>query len=308
MNNFDKLFSTKGGIDYILRHRNIYKFSQLKIRILLKLHLNDVPGSKIQERKLIYKAFKQELGDLYPSSITTIFLTTWLKNLKMQRNYSEKTMSHIKCQLNHFFKWLYKQEAVIKNPIIEIKFKQNLPPQNPRRFFHSDQIKKILKTSKKTSAPRFFIFLYSLVHTGARRTELLKLDWKDVDLENLQMTFRKTKNGSDRTINIPHLLIEEISKFEDLKEGPVFRNEDNFVISRQRITKEFKKLKIEIPEFGTNWACHSMRHSYAYNFLRNGGEMYQLKAILGHKSIKMTVDLYGNLKSQDVKNPSPYNF
>lgn len=308
MNNFDKLFSTKDGIDYILKNRNIYKFSQLKIKVLIKLHLYDVPNSKLRDRKQVFQIFKQDLGELYPASITTLFLTNWLRNLKIQRNYSEKTMSHIKCMLNHFFKWLYKQEAVQKNPILEIKFKQNLPPQIPRRFFNSNQIQKILYTSKNVSAPRFYTFLYSLVHTGARRMELLKLDWKDVDLENDQITFRKTKNGSDRTINIPPLLKKELSSFEDISEGPVFRNEDGYVISRQRVNKEFKKLKEVLTEFGNNWACHSMRHSYAYNFLRNGGEMYQLKAILGHKSIKMTVDLYGNLKSQDVKNPSPYNF
>jgi hypothetical protein len=36
--------------------------------------------------------------------------------------------------------------------------------------------------------------------------------------------------------------------------------------------------------------------------------MYQLQAVLGHKSIQMTVDLYGNLKAVDVENPSPYGF
>lgn len=53
---------------------------------------------------------------------------------------------------------------------------------------------------------------------------------------------------------------------------------------------------------------HDLRHSFAYNYLLNGGEMYQLQAILGHKSIKMTVDLYGKLQAQDIKNPSPYKF
>jgi len=34
--------------------------------------------------------------------------------------------------------------------------------------------------------------------------------------------------------------------------------------------------------------------------------MYQLQAILGHKSIGVTVDLYGQLKAQDVEDSSPY--
>ena len=34
--------------------------------------------------------------------------------------------------------------------------------------------------------------------------------------------------------------------------------------------------------------------------------MYQLLAILGHRSIQMTVDLYGDMKAADVERVSPY--
>ena len=34
--------------------------------------------------------------------------------------------------------------------------------------------------------------------------------------------------------------------------------------------------------------------------------MYQLQAILGHKSIQMTVDLYGDMKAADDERVSPY--
>jgi hypothetical protein len=36
--------------------------------------------------------------------------------------------------------------------------------------------------------------------------------------------------------------------------------------------------------------------------------MYPLQAVLGHKQISMTVDLYGNLKAADVGTVSPYGF
>lgn len=34
--------------------------------------------------------------------------------------------------------------------------------------------------------------------------------------------------------------------------------------------------------------------------------MYQLQAVLGHRNIQVTVDLYGQLQAQDVQNISPY--
>ncbi|MCB0390721.1 MAG: tyrosine-type recombinase/integrase [Bdellovibrionales bacterium] len=56
------------------------------------------------------------------------------------------------------------------------------------------------------------------------------------------------------------------------------------------------------------WRVHDLRQSFAHNYLKSGGEMYELKAILGHKSIQMTVDLYGNFQAEDVSKVSPYEF
>ena len=36
--------------------------------------------------------------------------------------------------------------------------------------------------------------------------------------------------------------------------------------------------------------------------------MYELMAILGHKSIGITINLYGRLRSEDVEDPSPFKF
>ena len=55
------------------------------------------------------------------------------------------------------------------------------------------------------------------------------------------------------------------------------------------------------------WRCHDLRHSFAFNFLKSGGDMYALKAILGHQSICITVDLYGYFTAEHVERVSPYD-
>lgn len=103
--------------------------------------------------------------------------------------------------------------------------------------------------------------------------------------------------------------IESILKshIERFKDGPLFRNEHgNKLDSNKELTRLINKFKAFFPMDKQNWGLHALRHSFAYNFLKKGGQMYQLPAILGHRSIDVTVDLYGQLQAQDIACPSPY--
>ncbi len=125
-------------------------------------------------------------------------------------------------------------------------------------------------------------------------------------METSHLTFKNTKNGSDRKISIS----ENLRKTIDLQGKTsryVFPNKDSKFFNRSAIERALISFKDKHP-LAKNWHIHDLRHSFAYNFLKKGGEMYQLQALLGHRSIQMTVDLYGNLKSHDVKDPSPYDF
>jgi len=162
----------------------------------------------------------------------------------------------------------------------------------------------------KYSPNILYPFLYAIVQTGARRSEVANLCWTDVDFATNRLTFRETKNGESRSIEMSKGLrsLLQFLRFKDLKHQYVFINEEGRKLHRQKIHRMVTRLKRLYPIPGKDWGCHALRHSFAYNFLKKGGEMYQLKAILGHKTIAMTVDLYGNLRSHDVSNPSPYDF
>jgi site-specific recombinase XerD len=65
-------------------------------------------------------------------------------------------------------------------------------------------------------------------------------------------------------------------------------------ISRSQIDETIETIQKKNPLM-KRWRCHDLRHSFAFNFLKRGGDMYALKAILEHKSIQLTIDLYGHL-------------
>lgn len=87
----------------------------------------------------------------------------------------------------------------------------------------------------------------------------------------------------------------------------VFLNRKGLLISPWQVDNALAKLQKKYPDM-KKFRCHDLRHSFSYNYLLKGGNMYSLQQILGHKQIGLTVDLYGNLKARDLKDVSPYGF
>jgi integrase len=60
-----------------------------------------------------------------------------------------------------------------------------------------------------------------LLYTGARVSEALYLDWREVDLARRRVVFLDTKNGEDRGVPLHDRVFEVLANFPD-REGRVF--------------------------------------------------------------------------------------
>ena len=59
-----------------------------------------------------------------------------------------------------------------------------------------------LEAMNEHSPTVVYPFLFTLVHTGARREEIRLLKWEHIDFEIRYRTFKNTKNGFDRSIKM----------------------------------------------------------------------------------------------------------
>ena len=129
---------------------------------------------------------------------------------------------------------------------------------------------------------------------------------EDVDFETGLLSLRQTKNGDDRSIRMSTQLAQIIADHLNRHLSDfVFPGQGDERFHEHQVQRKIDKFKLYFP-MDKDWGLHSLRHSFAYNFLKKGGEMYQLQAILGHRNIQVTVDLYGQLQAQDVADFSPY--
>ncbi|SCM83724.1 Phage integrase family protein (fragment) [uncultured Sporomusa sp.] len=62
----------------------------------------------------------------------------------------------------------------------------------------------------------------------------------------------------------------------------------------------FTKLKKELSLVGEKVSSHTWRHTFAKNYLLNGGDVFSLQEILGHADIETTKG-YLNLNEEEIK-------
>lgn len=297
-----KLYRTE--VESTVQNRGTSAFNDMRVSQGVKLYLEKFPNSSIKGRKNQFISFIDKFSAYRINELTQNDLKMWFDERKQGGNLSERTLSSVRSQFFGFFDFLVAEDLIRQNPLKDVRFKRHDTPRRARVVLAAEEIKEILDNSKKFDLENLFPLLATLVHTGARRGEISRLQRDDVDFKTGLLHLRKTKNGYERFIRIaPNLRIVLREALDSHNSSSVFPK----FVCKSEIGKSIMKFKAHFP-IDKDWGCHALRHSFAYNFLKAGGEMYQLQAILGHRGIQVTVDLYGQLKAQDVENPSPYNF
>ena len=155
-------------------------------------------------------------------------------------------------------------------------------------------------------------FLISL-GTGARKMEIWKLLWNQVDVETGLITLLKTKNGERCVLKVSGNTLNELKK-RKLANPPGFDEDCDYVFKgpkhRSNSTKyhNFEGAWINARrEAGLeqkdhtdlHFVYHDLRHSAATMLVRKGYSLKQVGAVLGHRTQSST-ERYTHLITADV--------
>jgi len=137
---------------------------------------------------------------------------------------------------------------------------------------------------------------------GLRVSETLHLRHADVDFDNLILKVFG-KGQKERLVPFSPELRKRLYRFERLKEQKGIRSP--FVFAGSRATRWEKRnsatslylmeRKLGLPIFG--W--HRLRHTFATNYVRHGGDIVRLAMVLGHPQIT-TTQRYLHLLTEDL--------
>ncbi len=185
---------------------------------------------------------------------------------------------------------------------VQMAYKSQL--KNSEYYLSPTEIKKVIYAANSF---RDRCLIKTLAQTGMRRAEVANLDIRDIDFDKNLIHIREGRGGKSRTIPITD---ELTSDFKHLiggnKTGAVFEsNRGGYLTLRQvnwivSTAGERSGVKSPNPKY-SRITCHLFRHSFAREWKRHGGSIETLSKILGHTSVKTTLDEYGTEDLEDIR-------
>jgi integrase/recombinase XerD len=145
-----------------------------------------------------------------------------------------------------------------------------------------------------------YALIVFIIDTGCRIDECLSLKRSGVDIDNFLVTVRG-KGNKERIIPISRECRRVLYRFIDKHNFDlVFPTRQGAKYSYRNSVRDFKDLckELGITDVRTSW--HTLRHGFAINHVRQGGDVFSLQRMMGHSSLDVT-KRYVNLTEDDLK-------
>ncbi|HNR69718.1 MAG TPA: tyrosine-type recombinase/integrase [bacterium] len=175
--------------------------------------------------------------------------------------------------------------VLASNPISNFKmYKESI---GVTTFLSEEEAQRLIAACRGT----FQWIVITALHTGMRKNEILTLCWSQVDLKKNFLTLTRTKNGEIRYIPLDRTLRKLFAEIPRRSEF-VFAKENGKPYSW--IGRAWKNA---LAEAGVNCRFHDLRHTFASHLAMKSVDLYTIKELLGHKSMKM-VQRYAHLSDE----------
>lgn len=137
-------------------------------------------------------------------------------------------------------------------------------------------------------------FVELALETGARRSNLLRLEWDDLDLEKRTVLFRAIKNSRSPEEIKDHMTGLSPRAIKILQGLP--RTDDRVLpLNSNSVRKAFERARerAEVPYF----TFHDIRHERISNLIERDWSIIKVMAVTGHKDVK-SLKRYANMQPE----------
>jgi site-specific recombinase XerD len=174
-----------------------------------------------------------------------------------------------------------------------LEFVYNYPYAHPYQKFRNHAI--------------FAMFIFA----GLRKSELLNLNYGDVDVEHSTIFVRRGKGAKDRIIPMSSVLVQILERYLIERKRENRTTPRFFTSSKQDCgftehgLKHLNKKLMKVS--GILFTIHALRHTFATLMIEGGCDIYSLSKMMGHSDIKTTTIYLSasaeHLRAQVFKHP-----
>jgi site-specific recombinase XerD len=251
-----------------------------------------VSGRSPHTLKLYRRSIEQLalfLGETHIGNISTANLRQYLSDL--QQVVNPTTVGIRWRSIRAFFNWLCREGYLPIAPTKRIEHPKQ-PKMLPKCLSDSELIALLGKAKARAhtwNGLRDYAILLTLLDTGIRRGELLNMTVSCLNMQDHSMKVIG-KASRERQVFFGSKLRRELQKWLNkrtlkLPGDALFCARDGYALSE--VTDIIAKLarSAEMKRIG----CHALRHTFATNFVRNGGDPFSLQRLLGHTNIETSL-------------------
>lgn len=275
-------------------------------------------SSTVQVYQCWYKVHvKPAIGSMRLQSVKASNIQKILNG--MQGEYSDQMIDHVNIVVFGMMKQAVKEGLILYNPAEGVTVPKGKPKESHTAMTVSEQ--KLFTDYIQDAEQVLNSFLTLQLCTGLRFGECAALQWQDVDLKNKVLHVRHTVHvvdGTDvlttpktkcslRDVPLMPKAVEVLRREKARAAGQkvialerfIFDGGNGRAVTLQTLNRYMKRICKEIRQAGyTDFpilTSHDLRHTFATRAIENGMPPQTLKAILGHSSLAMTMDLYSHV-------------
>ncbi len=252
--------------------------------------------SKLYKAESTYKkdvAMRNNLNQgftgLTLDQITSRVITDY-KTKRLSEQASPATVRNELRLLSHAFNVALKSwEWVQDNPMSKISLKE-LKARTIDRWLTEEEEVKLIKAAEGKLYGQLADIIILALNTGLSQEQILKLQWKDVDMTRGTIETIRKKTGETRTIPINSTVLNLLTRRYKVRhitqKDYVFYNGAGNKVDAGKLKTSFIKA---VKESGiAHFRFHDLRHSFGSRLTQRGVDLYKISKLMLHKNISTT--------------------
>jgi site-specific recombinase XerD len=211
-----------------------------------------------------------------------------------ERNLKDNTLHGFARAIRRFCNFVVSEELISVSPFAKVKMpkvaKQILPSLT------TEQVKRVLTACDNDRDKAVVLFL---VDTGARASELVRLNYSHLDLKTGAVFIERGKMSKDRHVFIGARTQKQLQRYLMRRKNKAPGDPLFAALDGQRLTTSgLRQLLIRVGRAAgvDHCAPHALRRTFALWSLRAGMNVYALQRLMGHDDLTTLLSYLGLTK------------